>query len=364
MSCRILYVVGQLGSGGLERQLYLLLRTLDRDRYRPEVVVWNFREDATYLQPLRALDVPIHFFSGQHSRAAKVKAFRRLVSELEPEVIHSYTFYTNFAAHLATLGTKSIAIGAVRSNFIYDKRSSGLILGSLSARWPRVQIYNNLASAKTVECSYKLFAPRRALVVRNGIDLEQFRSMPIPTNGRIRIVGVGSLIELKRWDRLIRAASHLKIQGLDFQVEVAGGGPLREPLQRLAQELDVADRVTLKGHTETIPSLLASSTFLAHTSDVEGCPNVVMEAMACGRAVVAIDAGDIPSLVEDGKTGFVIRRGDDRQIVERLATLITNRDLCRQMGEAGRIKAERKFGLNRLVDETLAVYRAVGWRDS
>ena len=64
-------------------------------------------------------------------------------------------------------------------------------------------------------------------------------------------------------------------------------------------------------------------TFLAHTSDIEGCPNVVMEAMACGRAVVAMDAGDIPSLVEDRKTGFVVRCGDDATFTRRLGELIT-----------------------------------------
>lgn len=85
--------------------------------------------------------------------------------------------------------------------------------------------------------------------------------------------------------------------------------------------------------------------------------------MAAGRAVVATDAGDVPSIVDD-RTGFVVRRGDDARLIERLATLITNRELCRQMGEAARAKAEREFGLDRLVSETLAAYRAAGWRDS
>ena len=89
-----------------------------------------------------------------------------------------------------------------------------------------------------------------------------------------------------------------------------------------------------------------------------------MEAMACGRAVVAMDAGDIPSLVEDGKTGFVVRRGDDAKLVGSHGALITDRDLCRRMGEAGRAKAEREFGLDRLVSETLAAYRAAGWKDA
>jgi glycosyltransferase involved in cell wall biosynthesis len=88
-----------------------------------------------------------------------------------------------------------------------------------------------------------------------------------------------------------------------------------------------------------------------------------MEAMACGRAVVATDAGDVPSLIEDGKTGFIVRRGDDVALVSRCVTLLVDHDLCRRMGIAGRAKAEREFGLDRLVAETLVAYRAAGWRD-
>jgi glycosyltransferase involved in cell wall biosynthesis len=88
-----------------------------------------------------------------------------------------------------------------------------------------------------------------------------------------------------------------------------------------------------------------------------------MEAMACGRAVVATDAGDVPLLVEDGKTGFVVRRGEDAALVDRMIRLITDRELCRRMGEAGRAKAEQEFGLDRLVAETLAGYRNAGWKD-
>ena len=54
--------------------------------------------------------------------------------------------------------------------------------------------------------------------------------------------------------------------------------------------------------------------------------------MACGRAVVATDVGDIPSLVEDGKTGFVVRRGDNAMLIDRMARLIEDRDLCRRSG--------------------------------
>src|SRR5262249_42939457 len=153
-----------------------------------------------------------------------------------------------------------------------------------------------------------------------------------------------------------------KRRGFDYLIQIAGDGPLRGALAQQAQGLGVADYVEFLGHVDNIPSLLANAAFLVHTSDNEGYPNAVMEAMACARAVVATDAGDVPFLVEDGETGFVVRRGDNVTFVERMVRLMNDRDLCRRMGEAGRAKAEREFGLNRLVEETLAVYRAIGWR--
>jgi len=364
MNCRLLYLVGQLGPGGLEHQLYYLLKTMDRERYRPEVVVWNFRSGDIYVPQIQKLGVPLHHFPDTLSAAGKLSAFRRMVMRMRPEVIHSYTFYTNFAAWWAAPGTKPIAVGSVRNDFAHDKKSCGVLLGRLSARWPRAQIYNNFAGAKAARSSHSLFTPGQVFVVRNALDLRQFRKAPVSTNGRAHILGVGSLIQRKRWDRLLRAAAALKGSGLDFRVDIAGGGPLGQSLQTLAQDLGVLDRVRFAGHTDDVSALLARSTFLAHTSDSEGCPNVVMEAMACGRAVVATDSGDIPSLVEDGKAGFVVRRGDEDALADRMTKLITDHDLCRRMGEAGRSKAEREFGLDRLLLETLAAYRASGWKDS
>jgi D-inositol-3-phosphate glycosyltransferase len=85
--------------------------------------------------------------------------------------------------------------------------------------------------------------------------------------------------------------------------------------------------------------------------------------MACGRAVVATGVGDTQAIIDHQKTGFVVPRDDDAALVECMASLIADRELCRRMGELGRVKAEREFGLDRFVSETLAVYRAAGWKD-
>ena len=77
MRCHILYVVGQLSSGGLERQLLYLLRAMDRSRYLPAVVVWNFHETDTYVSQIRSLGVPLLSFPTAISGAQKLRALCR-----------------------------------------------------------------------------------------------------------------------------------------------------------------------------------------------------------------------------------------------------------------------------------------------
>lgn len=363
MSCRLLFLVGQLGPGGLERQLFYLLQAMDRERYKPTVAVWNSAGNEVYGAQIRALGVPLYALSSAVSGAGKLVEFRRWVRELKPEVVHSYSFYTNFAATWATFGSKAIPIGSIRSNFIIERRRAGRFLGKLSSRWPRAQICNSRGAQKAVLNCARSFKPELLHVVQNGVDIDQFKVNPtLPSDPSL--LAVGRLHPIKRWDRLLKVIASVAARGLRFFVRHAGDGPLSGELQAQAKHLGVDRLIEFLGPRRDIAALLADSTLLIHTADNEGCPNVVMEAMACGRAVVSTDAGDVPYLVEDGKTGFVVRRGDDATLADRTATLITDRALCRSMGKAGRTRAEQEFGLNRLVSETLGAYKEAGWRDS
>jgi len=363
MRCRLLYLVGQLHTGGLERQLYYLLKSMDRTEYKPAVAVWNYADDDFHIPPVRALGVPIYPLDGHTSALGKLRAFRRLTQQLQPQLVHSYSFYTNIAAAWATRGTHAIAIGSVRNDFIWEKEAAGWWLGRLSARWPGTQIFNSSSAAERGRRSRSIFVPKHMPVVRNGLDLVRFSKSPVAADGPVRILGVGYLLPAKRWDKLLVAIRELKDRGLRCDVRIAGDGPLRTSLEQQARELGVADCVTFLGHVADVPSLLADATLVAHTADNEGYPNAVMEAMACGRAVVATDAGDIPFLIQEGITGFVVQRDEGPALVDRLATLITNRALCQSMGEAARARAEQEFGLDRLVEKTLAAYRFAGWQE-
>jgi glycosyltransferase involved in cell wall biosynthesis len=354
--------VGQLGVGGQERQLYYLLTNLDHARYQPAVVVWNLNINDKYYQDIEALEVPIYGFPIAWSPLSKLRALRALGRRVAPEIIHSYGYYTNFAAYYAAQGTGALAIGSLRSDFNRARRGGGIIRGALNARWPSCLIANSVAAAEAARRHPGPFAPRQVFVVRNGLDLNQFRCSHYSPSSTHYIAAVGSLLPVKRWDRLLRLIPKVKNMGIrNLRVRIAGGGPLRTSLERLAKSLDVSEYVEFIGESYDIPAFLRHAKFLVHTSESEGCPNVVMEAMASQRAVIAMNTGDISQLIEDGKTGFVVDQ-DEAAFADRVLRLLSDEELCQCMGVAAREKAERDFGLGRLVAETLAVYRTAGWK--
>ena len=355
-----MYLVGELDKGGLERQLFYLVRALDRGGYRSAVAVWNYGENDTHCRLIRGLGVPVYAVPG-HSRVAKLRAFRQLVTSLQPEVVHSYSFHTNFAAWWATVGTAITAVGSIRSDFRWAREGSGLLLGRLSSRWPAFHISNSASAAAAATRSTSYFAPERCAVVVNGTDLESYRPVsPLPEEPA-QIVGIGYLRPIKRWDRLLDAASSLRAQGLDFHLSIVGDGPLRADLAAQVSRLELTRCVTFHGHADDVAAILNRSSFAVLTSDSEGCPNVIMEAMATGRPVVATDVGDISRLVQHGTSGFVVPVRDHAALVRSMGDLIRDPGLARRMGDAGRRWAERHFGLHRFVRQTLEAYKTAGW---
>jgi glycosyltransferase involved in cell wall biosynthesis len=364
IGCRLLYLVGQLGLGGLERQLYYLLSNLDRDLYRPAVIAWNLNSSDKYYQDIHDLQIPIYGLPYAGNPLYKLVACRALARHLKPEVIHSYGFHTNFAAYYSAKVTGAVAIGSLRGDFAREKAEGGIIRGALNARWPGCYISNSLTTANLANRHSGRFVPNKIIVVRNGLDLNRFSGLNGSEPKQNYVAAVGSLFPVKRWDRLLRAVQRVKtVSEGGVRIRIAGEGPLRSSLKKLAEKLGVASAIQFIGPTHDIPSFLRNARFLVHTSESEGCPNAVMEAMACGLPIIAMEAGDIPYLIDDGITGFVVPQDDTETFADRIRQLLEDDLLSRRLGQAARAKAEREFGLDRLVLETLQAYRVAGWQD-
>ncbi len=197
-------------------------------------------------------------------------------------------------------------------------------------------------------------APRQAATVRlchHGLSLQDLPEVEPAPRGRPRWLAVGRLVPKKGFDRLIEAAAELDAGGVDFELAIAGDGPERDALQARIDEHWLSHRVVLLGrlsHDNTLAEMarcygLVAPSVRDREGDVDGIPNVVLEAMALGRPVIGSQLSGIPEVVEPGKTGLLVPPGDAGALAEAMAWLGRHRRAARRFGQAGRARIERDF---------------------
>ena len=134
--------------------------------------------------------------------------------------------------------------------------------------------------------------------------------------------------------------------------------PYAEALRLRAAELRLEGQVEFLGERDDVPQLLRAADGFVLSSAWEGMPNAVMEAMAAALPVVATDVGDVPELVEDRTSGFVVQPGDSEALADRMLSLMAMPpDQRRAMGERGLERIRARFENERVVDEWEALFR-------
>jgi glycosyltransferase involved in cell wall biosynthesis len=359
--CTPLILVGYLTAGGSERQAYLLSRALQDAGFRPGVIVWTLTPGDCLGGLIEQRGIPLAFAPQTAGSFSKVGWLRGIVRECCPSLIHSMAFFLNCAAWWA-MRDRGIAIGSIRGDYRYE-RQVGRIHYALNRHWPASVIANSQLAWQQAKQDSSPFRVRNPLWVPNGLDVTEYVPRIHRERGFVRVIGVGNLYRSKRWDRLVRAAAEIARASCTspFEVLIAGEGEERGNLEALIAETNMESTVKLIGRRFDVPDLLANSDIFVFTSETEGSPNAVMEAMAAGLPVITSNAGDAPRLVSDGETGFVIAHNDLSSLVAPLMRLIADTDLRAHMGEAGRKRAEMDFSLEMLAQRTVAAYRQAGW---
>jgi glycosyltransferase involved in cell wall biosynthesis len=208
------------------------------------------------------------------------------------------------------------------------------------------------------------FCPEAAdKIVRipTAVRIDEYRSSaPSPLPGPY-VLSLARLNGLKGHDVLLSAFQQVARSDPKIRLVIAGGGPQRARLHAVTLALGLADRVTFLGEVDRarVPALLAGCRFLALASWSEGIPNVILEAMAAGKAVVATAVGGTPEVVADPERGCLVGPGDPVQLAEAMLDLLRDPARCAAMGEAGRAYVRRDHDVDRIVDQYEAVYRAV-----
>lgn len=368
---RILHFIKGLGRGGAETLLVHALRHADRDRFHYEYAYMLPHKNALVAE-LEAMGAPVHLVPGRSKTQLLTAPGRlvRLVREREIDLIH---------AHLPVAGMVARFAGArTRTPVVYNEHNVNERYGRLT-RWGNRATWSLNKTAIAVSqpvadsIRHNMGGSGRIPVytIQNGIDLLPFtderdvlasrRDLGLPPNAPI--VGTVCVMRAqKRLDLWLRAAKEIVEAVPDVVFLIVGDGPLRPRVVESIQELGLQAKTHLPGLQENVRPYLAAMDVFLSSSDFEGLPLALIEAMAMGVPVVATRAGGVPGLLgeNDDTAGRLVAPGDVNAMACETVSLLRNRGLLNDLGARARDRAHKHFGVDTMVRACEQIYLDLG----
>ncbi|MBI3272531.1 MAG: glycosyltransferase [Planctomycetes bacterium] len=366
---RLLLVIDSLDVGGAEKQFIELVRRLDRGRYDVRVCLTVAR--GRLFQHLHGACDEIHVFQKRHRLdASSFFSLLRLLRSRPVDVVHSFLYYSNNLCKLAA-GVAGVPVTIVSQRGSYDRTISRA--KQFFDRWTNRLadfVTTNAESIRAYQIRTQGVDADRIEAIANGLDTSDYPLSStdgyperMATEGRFVLAAVGRLDPFKGYDDLFEALSIVRRRFPGVSLAIAGEGPLRDELEADCVRRGLKGAVTFLGYHPDVPALLSSCYATVLPSLAEGMPNVLLEAMAVQRPVVATAVDGITELVVPGETGLLVPPRDPGALARALEDLVASPERAREMGRAGRRRLEARFRIEETVRRFDALYQRLHARN-
>lgn len=365
----ILHLVSGDLWAGAEVMLYNLAKTLHTELdTQITVVILN---TGTLEQKLRECGITV--FVLDESKLNSLQIFTQLlkiIKEIQPDVLHSHRIKENI-------------LGSIAAWFKYRIPSIRTVHGASEHRPPFYKLQKHIIPllnwfcgrflqkniiAVSEDLATKLasnFPKSKIKVIENGVDkaalLESVETHNVIKNDVYHIGIAGRLTPVKRVDLFIESAAHLKHYHpeLNIHFHIYGEGPLRATLTEQVKSLQSDDFIHFEGHTENIPQQLQTLNALLMTSDHEGLPMILLEAMCMKTPIISHAVGGIPNLLNFGECGTLIYNHNAKSFAEAIVNVISQPSKYSQLAELASKRLEKHYSAHSTANAYLITYKNV-----
>jgi glycosyltransferase involved in cell wall biosynthesis len=353
--------------GGAEAQIAMLLTRLAQD---PDFAIFVIAlGDGRLADELRDANLEVRVIPQPHKRfLACYRQARCFLGDRSVDIIHSHKSKENVMAFLLARAAGIPHMirtqhGVPELKTVKDRVVYGLermTVGSVS------QMLNGSSDLGRRTARY--LDAHKVQVVRNAVNLQQAtsslsreaakRSLGIPEDAWL--VGTAARLEpVKRIDIFLDAAGQIASEAPNSFFVIAGEGSERTRMEQRIWGTPLAGKVRFLGHRNDVYDIVRAMDLLLVTSDHEGLPTVVLEAMALGTPVVSRRVGGIPEAVDDQVTGVLVDSGDPICIARACLSLLTTSHLACRLASAAREKVVRNFSSEANVAQVAQIYRSL-----
>jgi glycosyltransferase involved in cell wall biosynthesis len=374
---RIAIVIARLNVGGPATHVIELAAGLPRDRFIVRLFAGREGRGETgmhYLAEEKEVQTEIVPALSPHLGLSDLSAFFqlfRIFRSWKPDVVHTHTAKAGAVGRAAArcAGVPGI-VHTFHGHVLrgYFPRPVEGIFRAVERGLTRItdRIVTLSPALKADLVAMGIAGPEKIDVIPLGMDLDPLLGCD-SRRGELRaelgigdeepLVGVvGRLVPIKNHRLFLEAARSMVDSGLPARFAVVGDGDLRDSLMVFASELGIADRVRFLGWRKDMVPVYAGLDLLALTSDNEGTPVAVIEAMAAGVPVVATAVGGVPDVVRDGETGRLVPAGDAGAMGQAWRTALAEKMQTEQMRIRARHEVEERFGRERMLSSMSSLY--------
>jgi glycosyltransferase involved in cell wall biosynthesis len=287
----------------------------------------------------------------------------KILVDFQPQVIHAHD---PMAVALVAMALEMPALRAATPLVVAARRVDFHLKHHAFSRWKyrHVDVFVAASDAIREILLRDGIPPSRIEVVHDGVNLTRIDKEPpvdahaafwLPAGAPL-VGNVAALAPHKGQRYLIAAAADVVRRVPDTRFLIVGDGELRPSLERQAKDLGLERHVTLAGFRDDALGLMKSFDIVVMSSITEGLGSSVLEAMACGKPVVATLAGGLPEAVVHEETGLLVPPRDSEALAAAILRLLEQPTLGDALGRAGRARVERQFSIEQLVTRTAQVY--------
>jgi glycosyltransferase involved in cell wall biosynthesis len=379
---RILRIITRLNTGGPAVHLATLAGALDPARYEQWLVTGREGPGEGSMRPLverrgvHPIVIPEMVGTprlGPRDVAALMK-IRRLIHDLRPDIVETHLSKAGILGRLAARLEHVPAVVHIFHGHVLDRyfgplktwmaRRTERALAGFSHRLVAVS-----ALVRQELVNHRVAPADRIAVIELGLELDPLlhcraargllrRELGIPAEAPL--VGiVGRLSRIKNHELFLDAAAGVASQLPEVRFLVVGDGERRSALEVRARRLGLTRQVLFAGWRSDLPGVYADLDALALSSDNEGTPLVLIEAMAAGCPTVATAVGGVPDLIEDGVSGLLVPPGQPGRLADALVRLLCDRRLAAALAAEAQTRARTRFGVERLAADMDALYRDI-----
>jgi len=361
--CKILYIITLPDLGGAQVHLYGLISNLPKN-ITPYVIIGK---KGWLSEQLELLTPNVYFVPTlvrQISFKNDIKAIldiRELIQEIKPDIIHCHSSKAGF---LGRISAKMCGVPVVftahgwaftegvsaKKRFIYKNIEK--MMAKFTKKIICVSNYDRqLALDLMPEYIEKL------VIIHNGIPDRQYEKLEQQLV--FNLVMIARFSSPKDQIFLIYAIEELLKERLNIQLNLVGDGPNFSLAKEIVEKLQINQCVKFLGARTDIEDILSKNDIFLLISNWEGFPISIIEAMRQGLPVVASNVGGVSESVIDGKTGFLIPRGNKEALKEKIKELYEKRNLCYEFGQNGRKRYLENFTSDKMVEKIIKIYEEI-----